>query len=641
MFSQHHFSRSLLLAAGIGALSVSSETEGAPAPPVAVPEQNAILATLRKQHPRLHLDAAGFERVRKRTEQEPLLKKWRGILEREGRKMLREAPSRYEIPDGKRLLATSRRVLHRVALLAFLYRMDRDHRWVDRAWKELAAAAEFKDWNPSHFLDTAEMTNAFALGYDWLYDAWSPEQRRTIREAIVRLGLTPGLNAYRGRAKYGWWVRAHHNWNQVCNGGLAVGALAIADEEPEIAAEILHSALRSLPRAMASFAPDGGWPEGPGYWNYATAYNVMLLSALQSALGTDFGLHRMEGFDKTGLFPIAMTAPGGRTFNFADCHAGVVRAPQLFWLARTFRQPLFAWYEKKAAAPSPFDLVFCPPPDLLSAPVDDLPLDYYFRRTEAASFRSSWTDPRALYLAFKAGDNRANHSHLDIGTFMLEADGRRWAVDLGSDNYNLPAYFGRLRWSYYRLRAEGHNTLVIDPGPGPDQDPRAFTRINRFVADKKSPCAVADITAAYREHAASVLRGFRLPQRRYALVQDEVRLRRPGTVWWFMHTPAQVRIEASGKQAVLTLDGETLHVHLLAPDGASFQTMDAAPLPSSPRPKRQGTNDGVRKLMIRVAADGDAPVRIAVAFIPGSAWAQGVRPTEPLRPLAEWSTDRP
>ena len=151
--------------------------------------------------------------------------------------------------------------------------------------------------------------------------------------------LKPALAAYRGEARFGWWVRAHHNWNQVCNGGIAIGALALADVEPELAGEILVSGLTSIQRPSMHFAPDGAWAEGPGYWNYATAYHVYYLAALRSALGTDFGLAKAPGFDKTGLFPLYVTGPSRRTFNFADASAGTIRAPQLFWFARTFNLP--------------------------------------------------------------------------------------------------------------------------------------------------------------------------------------------------------------------------------------------------------------------------------------------------------------
>ena len=45
------------------------------------------------------------------------LKAWHQELRRQGDKILSAPPSQYEIPDGKRLLATSRRVLDRVLTL--------------------------------------------------------------------------------------------------------------------------------------------------------------------------------------------------------------------------------------------------------------------------------------------------------------------------------------------------------------------------------------------------------------------------------------------------------------------------------------------------------------------------------------------
>ena len=133
-----------------------------------------------------------------------------------------------------------------------------------------------------------------------------------------------------------WWARARHNWNQVCNGGIGLGALALADEEPEACGRFLEAAVQSIRLPMAEFAPDGAWAEGPGYWDYATSYNVVFLAALESALGTDFGLSQMPSFSQTGLFPIYASGPTGRSFDYADAHASVIRAPQMFWLSRRF-----------------------------------------------------------------------------------------------------------------------------------------------------------------------------------------------------------------------------------------------------------------------------------------------------------------
>src|SRR6476646_8484236 len=114
--------------------------------------------------------------------------------------------------------------------------MDGDKQFAERARQEMLAAAGFDDWDPNHFLDVAEMTAALAIGYDWLFDTLSPEDRASIKTAIIEKGLKPGLAAYE---KGEWWTKVSHNWANVCAGGLSLGALAIADEEPEIARRVL------------------------------------------------------------------------------------------------------------------------------------------------------------------------------------------------------------------------------------------------------------------------------------------------------------------------------------------------------------------------------------------------------------------
>lgn len=601
-------------------------------PKLTIPSAPEILARLKPGHPRLLAGAAEFDRLKERVRNHPTLQPWAERLRDRARRILTDAPSRYEIPDGLRLLSTSRRVLDRVQTLALLYRLDGDPRYIERAWRELDAAAHFPDWNPRHFLDTAEMTLAFAIGYDWLFDVWTAEQRSGLRQALVEKGLKPAQTSYRGASTYGWWVKARHNWNQVCNGGIGMGALALADEEPALAGEILEAALQSLPLPMAEFAPDGAWNEGPGYWNYATAYNVIFLAGLESALGTDFGLSGMPAFADTGLFPIYLTGPLDRTFNYADGGDGTIRAPQMFWLARKFDRPAYARYQKPIALPGALDLLWHDP-RFDAAPANDLPLDKYFRGSEVATFRSAWGDRNALFVGFKAGDNKANHSNLDLGSFVLDALGVRWAVDLGADNYNLPGYFGKQRWTYYRMRAEGHNTFVVQPDTGPDQDPAAAAPIIRFVSQPARAFAIADLTPAYAKQARQARRGLAILQRKQVLVQDELQTD-SADVWWFMHTPGQVKISDGGLTATLSLGNSRLWARLLAPASAQFSVMEAQPLPTSPHPETQGQNTAVRKLAVHLSAATD--LRLAILLVP---LREGEMPPTKLPeivPLAEW-----
>ena len=445
-----------------------------------MPKQGEILQTLRREHPRLLADRAQFDWLAAQCKVDAHAGRWLAQLRERADKLLLTPPVKYEIPDGKRLLAVSREAKERLLLLGLMHQLSGERKYAERAWQELATVIKFKDWNPSHFLDTAEMTFAVAIGYDWLHDVWSAEQRTQLRDAIVRHGLTQGLSVYRNEQ---WWTKSHHNWNQVCNGGMAIGALAIGDVEPDLAAEVLHAALHSLPLAMSEFAPDGGWGEGPGYWRYATEYNVYLLAALNTALGNDFGLSDMPGFAQTGDFPLHFVGPTGKTFNFADAHESWHGAPQWFWLAQRFEQPAYGQAQLSFADThaSPLDLVWGAKWLAHSDAPASLPLASCFRGVAVVTMRSAWNDPQATYVACKGGDNRVNHGHLDLGSFVLDALGERWVSDLGPDDYNLPGYFGSQRWNYFRNNTQSHNTIVID---GRNQDPAAHAR-NHSVCPKR------------------------------------------------------------------------------------------------------------------------------------------------------------
>jgi hypothetical protein len=272
------------------------------------------------------------------------------------------------------------------------------------------------------------------------------------------------------------------------------------------------------------------------------------------------------------------------------------------------------------------------------APAGSLPLDRYFKGVEVVSLRSSWGDKRGIFAALKAGDIRAPHAHLDLGTFVLDALGQRWVVDLGPDNYNLRGYFEDSRWDYYRLRAEGHNTLVIDPGCGPDQDLAAATCIRQFYSSPDRACAVADLTPAYAGKARRVWRGLALLKRRQVLLQDEVETHAPAEVWWFLHTPAAVQLSPDHRSAQLTQNGQSLKVCLLRPRSAVFELRHARPLPLSPHPLKQADNCGVQKLAIRLGQVQEA--RIAVVFDPLPDGGNPPAAPPAITPLKDWSAVR-
>lgn len=597
-------------------------------------------------HPRLMASAQDFDRIKTLIGSDKQLNERYLYMRVKANSILNETPVVYELPDGVRLLNISRKVLDRIQILSFVYRISGEKKYAERAWLELQTISgkntdqerfAFADWHPAHFLDTAEMTNAAAIGYDWLYDYLSPEQRTVIREAIYEKGLKPALNAYK---KNDFWVKADHNWNGVCNGGIGMGALAIGDEGGDfetLSGEILENAVKFIPMMLKQYSPDGGWFEGPGYWDYGTTYAAYFLSALSSSLGTDYELSNVSGFSLAGDFPIFMAGPKG-TFNFADAGSGIVKSPALLYLAGKFNKPEYLWYFNKVSLPKDGNVMTFIWHNQKLKETEPKIQDKYFRNVEAAAMHSNFMNPQEMFVGFKAGTNGLNHGDLDIGSFVLDADGVRWFTDIGSENYNLPGYFemgqnGR-RWQYYRKRAESHNTLVINPSSKPDQNPVAKTKIETFKESPKSAFAIADITDAYKGEASSVKRGIKMDkENRIVTVQDEITALKPSEIWWFANTAALIELSSDKKTATLTKDGKKLNLMLSSPSSASFEITKAEPLSTSPNPKGQSDNY-FQKLTVHLSNAGSATICVVIS--PGSASDGEVSKKQEIVPLGEW-----
>jgi len=553
---------------------------------MAVNAKTDVLSTLRKERPRLLFTADDQERIEKLAEKNELLRKMIESLKARAVKMLTEPLARYDLfrkdDKLKKLVGHARRSRDKIQVSAMAYRLSGDRRFLKRATKEMLACAAAETWNPRHFLDVAEMTFGMAAGYDWLYDALSKKDRATIRKAIVEKGLQAGAKAYREKM---WWSDNHSNWNLVCNGGLVAGAVALADEEPELARDIISRAVASVRAGgMTSYKPDGCCYEGPGYWGFGTTYNVLLIAALDGALGKDFGLSKIEGFSKTGSFPVYMRRPSEtRSFNFSDCSRRASGyCPILFWLAKKFNNPLYAWsyrrqLEKSAAAGKYSSSVWAIAwfNELGGVPkASELPLDKFFRgKADVVTMRGAWGDKNAMFLGFKGGQNSLSHPHMDIGSFVLDTDGVEWALDIGPENYNVPGYWNwgeyEARWKYFRVNSRSHNTLMIGDKLQRVEWEDTASKIVDYASTPKRTHAIVNMTNAYRQQAKKVMRGVMMIERSAVLIQDEINCLDNSEIRWAMATEA--KIELKGSTATLRKNKKTLTIEILEPAGAKFE----------------------------------------------------------------------
>jgi hypothetical protein len=608
-----------------------------------------IEQNLRKEHPRLMFTKSDQLRIESLAKHDTLLQKLIDELFVQADLFLTEPHIKFNLEGSPRprLLFQSRACLTKILTLGTAYRLSGDTNYARRAIEEMHTAAGFPDWNPSHFLDVAEMGTALAIGYDWLFDILSPKDKEVIKTAILKHALEPGLSVHPDKFR-----SKTNNWNFICNGGLVISALAIADEEPEIAERIIREAINSLPNALENYAPDGAWFEGPAYWMSATNYLSMMLSSMWSALGTDYGLSKSSGLENTGRFFIDAIGPSGDFFNYADGGNHVNRTPPaLLWLAQQYDKPILAWYNHQLV--NSFLPIFKKPtvqerPNLYdhrlfalevvwfisaSSPIGDtLPLNTFYRGlTDVVFFRSSW-EKDALWVGFKAGKNSVNHAHLDCGTFVFESGGHRWAEDLGDDEYNLPGYFERFsdsgrRWNYFRTSSFSHNVPVIN---NQNQKFNSDTKIIAFESNPISAHAVADLSTAYVGLAKSVKRGLSIFDRNTLLIQDEVVALHQGDQFrWAMLTSATITI--NGNRAVLQMEDDTLTVEILQPSDAIFDTVSTRP---TYHPD-ETPNPGTRLLTTSIYLEKNMINTIAVVLRGNSLTPQNKKLK--VFPLSEWS----
>ncbi len=426
------------------------------------------------QHPRLILKSGDIEAVKQKIESDQPLCIIHDVIERRTNEFLTAEPTKYRMV-GKRLLGRCRAVLERVCYCSYMYLVSGDEVYARRAEKEMLAAADFVSWNPSHFLDVGEMVTALAIGYDWLYDWLSPESRTIIEDAIIVKGL-------RTSGKKRWWSKSHNNWNQVCNGGLVMGALAVYERIPKEAQAIIAEALKSNPIAQKEYGPDGVYPEGSGYWEYGTWYEVMLIESLRTALGTSCDLEKAPGFLESAKFMNFMSTPTGATYNFSDCGNPLnMINPLLYWFALESGDMSLVWQDRERLLnedfvrginrQAPIAMLFasrCNTKDI--KPIQD--------RVWAGKgsqpvflYRKGFASTDDTYLGVKGGSPKNSHAHMDGGSFIYEWAGVRWAVELGSQDYHSLESKGigiwkkgqnSQRWQVYRLNNHSHNTLTIN-----------------------------------------------------------------------------------------------------------------------------------------------------------------------------------
>ena len=286
LLTAHFFIVGSLMSSELLAISSTRQPESLPDDTVKLENPISVKYLknkLRKSSPRLVLTPAIEKNLKKKIKSDDVVKNYYAAIKINA-KQIQQAPLLTRQMEGRRLLAVSREMLYRMNILSMVYRIDKEPAVLKRIDDEIKAVCNFSDWNPSHYLDVAEMAMAVATAIDWVGDDLPPATVELAIRSLIEKGIKP---SYPPDGILGW-VNGTNNWNQVCNGGMIAASIVIAEKDPELAAKTIRRALDGMPNALRQYGPDGLYPEGATYWGYGTSFSVITSSMLRERVWNRF-----------------------------------------------------------------------------------------------------------------------------------------------------------------------------------------------------------------------------------------------------------------------------------------------------------------------------------------------------------------
>lgn len=482
---------------------------------------------------------------------------------------------------------SSNRVKKFGSILGMAYQLTKNQKYSDKFYEIAMDASNHTGWTDGSWdnLTTAYMTEGLSLGFDWCYDGLSDLQKQAIADFAIEKCLSFALEEYYNESRNSHtWSVTYTNHNAIPNSSFIIGSIAFADFSPQLCQTVLDNSCERLKIFLAGLYPDGGWWEGASYTNLVYAHLAKASETLKLNFGIDDVIANSSFIKNSPEFFIGIIGPTG-SYNFAEQKSPqLTTIPEMLWLANlSKRNDVRSWTLSRInfdnASNCVLSLIWADNPDNVS--------DYEFKNTYIRGMEhitlGNGNKDNASWLSVLGGTNYGAHKHLDLGSFVYDYNGVRWANELGYDNY-YKGYHAETSAEkiFYRTRTEGHNTLEINPSSASGgqrmNDTNGISKAEVIKYDLRSdkPYAIYDMSTAYFDNASSVKRGFRLLDDNIGfVVRDEFTCLSDGNIVnWYMHTDASIELSDDGKSALLTQDGKSVKLYVIE-ENLSFSVADA------------------------------------------------------------------
>ena len=529
------------------------------------------------------------------------------------------------------------------------YNITGDQKYVDHAYKQFQMIESFPDFNTGHIIDAGHALRGVAVGYDWFYNGFTPEQREyvlsvihkhfpTVADALYGRVTSTSSGSTEWRA-----VKLNTNYNTILNSGITLCALATLEYNPDSMFTYIADSTRSMEYTMQMLAPGGAWTEGPSYLNLVMQSLVPWASNMEKNFGQSYNIMDGQGVVDVLDFMISSIGIDGIN-NSGDCAMQSTNSQEsFFYLAKRYGRPEASYLRWKDVSTGFFDTFYYDfdAKNIDESILDSVPKMQYIDGMEQFSIRDTYTDTNnGTYFSAHFGTAIGNHQHWDCGTFVLDLLGQRWAYDLGTENYNLQNEQGYEGYEIFRKRAEAHNMLVINPTKYTDRveieaENGEFAPVIDADSNEYGGYVYADMSQIY-EDASKMLLGYYIDDNMSSVtMRNEFTLDTDSSLAWTMNTKGKVTID--GNIAYVARAGKVIKLEVLC-SGTNVKWLNNGP--PKPYPEtipaekfaKQYQNEGYSQLRLTFdAAAGEHRLAVKIGSAHGN-----IKPIDDT-PISLWT----
>lgn len=404
-------------------------------------------------------------------------------------------------------------------------------------------------------LRTGHILTEATLVYDWANEFFTNEEKQELRAAIKAKGLVAAVTDYRNCTNHSRWYTC--NGIMVVHGPVLMAALLFENEMDT--RDAIELGVHQIRMAIDAHCMDGGYPEGPLYWNYNIRHMLHGVESLRRHRGID--LYREPFLHNTCDYPLHYILPWfTQCTNTADSFASTKFWPPIAALASYYKKPKWQWLARKLMTHDwgrdgeglEYSLMFLIyyQPELPAAPPPESECVRLFSGLQQLSMRSDWSE-RAIHSVWLNGPSNCHHNHLHLNSFTISAFGRRLLIEMGKFDYS--------KTNDPRFLTDGHNSLMVDgKGQVITTDTSIYCKSLRagmwgtvygefqcLREEADAHIATGHIVNAYHKRLRTFDRTMAFVRKRFFFLHDWVELEKapPVTLDWLFHSAGTIDIQ--------------------------------------------------------------------------------------------------